>query len=329
MRFLCLALILVSLVTSGCSAFRRTSSAKELERHWATDVTEPSNNNAGFVGRVIYDSEQKCALFVAELTASESLSNTGLDMTTTALSALATAFTPLATVHALPAGASISSGWKTAIDTDVFAKASIANYAEAIQLSYYQNIHNLIQSLPSDPDERVNASVFLAEVQEIHQGCSLGSAQLTVSKTLQDASKVKQAETQQNAKQGTATSTRLVSVVGPFKKGDDLVVLATSSQLPIPVTQINYKVSNQTSPLYVANSIAEKIRSDSSMKSAKVAVTVRSSASSAVLELDSPIDTPIDWTFSPKDRFVTIPVPTGEQKKAQPTILPPGASLLS
>lgn len=329
MRFLCLTLILVSFVTSGCSAFRRTASAKELAPHWATDVTESSNNNAGFVGRIIYDSEQKCALFVAELTASESLSNTGLDMTTTALSALATAFTPLATVHALTAGASISSGWKTAIDTDVFAKASIANYAEAIQLSYYQNMHNLIQSLPSDPDERVNASVFLAEVQEIHQGCSLGSAQLTVSKTLQDASKVKQAETQQNAIQGNTSSTRLVSVTGPFKKGEDLIALATSTQLPVPVTQIDYKVGSQTSPLNVANGLAERIRLDSTMKSAKVTVAVRSSASAVILELDSPAATPIDWTFIPKDRFVTIPLPTGEQKKAQPTILPPGASLLN
>jgi hypothetical protein len=262
------------------------------------------------------------------LTASESLSNTGLDMTTTALSALATAFSPLATVHALTAGASISSGWKTAVDTDVFAKASIANYAEAIQLSYYQNIHNLIQKLPSNPDEKVNASLILAEVQEIHQGCSLGSAQQTVSKTLQDASKLKQGETQdQGGSQLSTSSNQLISVNGPFKKNDDVLIVATSQQLAGAVVQIDYKVASQTSILYVANAVATKITTEPSFASAKIAANVRTSGAAVFLELTAPAGTTIKWNFIPTEKFGTVPSQSEGKKKVQSIILP-GESLL-
>jgi len=47
-------------------------------------------------------------------------------------SALGTAFTPISTVHALTAGASITSGWKTAVDSDIYAKLTIQNLVLAL-----------------------------------------------------------------------------------------------------------------------------------------------------------------------------------------------------
>lgn len=319
MRCIILALS-IALFLSGCQTFRRTSSALPLDPVWAYEVTKPENDTTRFVGGIIYDSETKCSQFIAELTASESLSNTGLDMTTTALSALATAFTPLATVHALSSGAAISSGWKTAVDTDVFAKAGIANYAEAIQLTYYQNMHALVTTLPSNASDPMNASKALAEIQEIHQGCSLGAAQSTIAKTLQDASRINQADA------SSGTDQILMAVKGPFKKNDTIMIVAWSTLLAKPVVTTTYTVTTQTSQRDVADGMAAKI--NQTFNGSNVSASVKTFAGTTYLELIGPHNAGIKWSFDPETFFGAPSSQTQSSSTTKSDILP-GASLLS
>ena len=103
--------------------------------------------NAQLIARLVNESEFYCGAFVNRLVLSSIGVNTNLDLATTVLSALSTAFTPLATVHALTAATTITSGWKTAIDSDLFAQASIANYAQAIDATYYADMNGYVTKL--------------------------------------------------------------------------------------------------------------------------------------------------------------------------------------
>src|SRR5579859_7372407 len=91
------------------------------------------------IAAIASDSRDKCGRFVNSLVLTENTTNTTLDILTTTLSALATVFTPLTTTHGLSAGATISSGSKNAVNSNIYAKASIANYQQAIMATYYKD----------------------------------------------------------------------------------------------------------------------------------------------------------------------------------------------
>jgi len=155
----------------------------------AYPVMPPTGNPAtpkkDYLGLVVNESEFACGKFVNGLVLSETGVDTGLDLLTTVFTALGTAFTPLATVHALTAAGSISSGWKTAIDADIYAKASIANYAQAIQGSYYADVKSYLDNLTKSDETALVPSVEVAKIRSIHKECSLASAQATIATTLQ------------------------------------------------------------------------------------------------------------------------------------------------
>jgi hypothetical protein len=147
------------------------------------DGQVPGTGDKMAVWSAVNLSEQKCSRFVNGLIAAETGTNTGLDLTTTVLSTLAATFTPLATAHALSAGAAISSGWKTAIDSDVFAKASVANYAQAIQSTYFRDIGAYGEKLAAQTGP-IDIGAEFAQIQSIHAECSLGSAQAAIAASL-------------------------------------------------------------------------------------------------------------------------------------------------
>lgn len=60
-----------------------------------------------------------------------------LDLITTVLTALATAFSPISTVHIFTAAALISSGWKNVLDSDLYAKKTSDIIATQIDTSYF------------------------------------------------------------------------------------------------------------------------------------------------------------------------------------------------
>ncbi|CAJ3149691.1 Uncharacterised protein [Burkholderia pseudomallei] len=327
MRTLAIILILLNLCLTGCALMRTTVSAEPIDPNLTDGVKDSSNDTARYVGRIIFDSETKCAQFLADLAAAENSSNAGLDMTTTVFSALATAFVPISTVHSLTAGATISSGWKTAIDTNIYAKASIANYAQAIQLTYYKNIKTIIDSLSDDPDAKVNASRLLAQIQEAHQGCSLAAAQLTVSQTLQGAGQQPKGESSPTAPELEGTSKQMVNVKGPFTRGQIIVVNAISQQIAAGAPQIiKTKVTSKDSPAEVAKDLADSLNAYPSLRTAKVTATVKTVGTTVFLELHAPSGTVIQWKFGPSGFDVVSQPPTNHTKTL--SIIPPGGSLI-
>jgi len=137
-----------------------------------------------YLGLVINESENNCGKFVTGLVLAANTTNTSLDLLTTVFTALGTAFTPLGTVHALAAAGSVSSGWKTAIDSDIYAKATIANYAQAIQTSYYTDMKTYMADLDNSDITKIVPEEEVAKIRSIHKECSLASAQNTISATV-------------------------------------------------------------------------------------------------------------------------------------------------
>jgi len=287
-------LIIFSFPLSGCGA--------ALE-HWenqnnfmvAADDLDPtidgkyanpfiaSNNNKNYVGEVVNDSELKCSKFLNGLALASNTTNVGLDMTTTVFSALATAFSPIATIHALTAGATISSGWKTSIDSDIYAKASIGNYAQAIQASYYTAINNYMTSLTTMSDSQVVAALEVAKLRTIHKDCSLSSAQSTISATLQNS-------TSQTA---TPNSTDTWTI-GSFNAGDKIVLTATASNLPNGKIDISTTVKSGEKAADVATDLLQAINTNADLQKSNVSSAHGSNATTIVLS--SPASLALKWS---------------------------------
>jgi hypothetical protein len=151
----------------------------------ATAAGAASPTNKDIVGAIVVDSETKCATFADHLVLHENTANTALDVATTVFSALGTLFTPLATVHAMTAAASITSGSKTAIDTDIYAKATIANFAQAIQVTYYTDIGNYLNNLNAADEKNISPQIEYAKITTIHRECGLAPAEASISAALQ------------------------------------------------------------------------------------------------------------------------------------------------
>jgi hypothetical protein len=133
-----------------------------------------------YLGRVVSDSEHKCSKFLNGLVLGENTTNTTLDIASTAFSALSTAFTPPGTKTALSAAASIAIGSKTAIDTDIYAKAAIADFSTAIQKTYSTKIQDYTTNLPTLTDTTsapLIVSNEVAKIQAIHALCGLAPAE--------------------------------------------------------------------------------------------------------------------------------------------------------
>jgi hypothetical protein len=185
----CSVLFVASAVAlSGCA---------KLNNDWSADgygvaapplamPAAPLPTTKDAVWLVVNDSEAKCVRFVNGLIAAETGTNTGLDLDTTLFSGLAATLKNTNVSHALSGAATITGGWKTAIDSDVFAQASVANYAQAIQSSYFKDIGSYGTKLAANAGT-IDFGAEFAQIQSIHAECSLGSAQAAISATLKGA----------------------------------------------------------------------------------------------------------------------------------------------
>jgi hypothetical protein len=148
------------------------------------DAESEKGAKVAYVARIIADSEKKCNQFVNSLVLSELGYDTTFDIMTTVFSALGTAFTPLSTVHALTASSAIASGSKTAIDSDVYAKATISNFIQALQGTYYNDIGIYISKHLETPDPNLMPSLEVARIIPIHAECALAPAENAITNTL-------------------------------------------------------------------------------------------------------------------------------------------------
>jgi len=134
-----------------------------------------------YLGYVLLDSGRKCQAFADRLSVAQRGVDTSFDILTGILSALATALTPIATIHALTAAATISSGTKTAIDANVYAKATAALILQEINRTYYLHINNYRNEILATQD--IVPTIEVSRIEAIHRECSLDFAVASLSQT--------------------------------------------------------------------------------------------------------------------------------------------------
>jgi hypothetical protein len=136
-----------------------------------------------YLGYVLIDSGQKCQAFADRLSVAQRGVDTSFDILTVILSALATAITPLSTVHGLTAAATISTGTKTAIDADIYAKATAALILQEIKNTYYVHIDDYRKELIDRDTAAVIPSLEVSSIDAIHRQCSLDYAIASLSQS--------------------------------------------------------------------------------------------------------------------------------------------------
>lgn len=236
-------------------------------------LLDPKNNTKNYIGVIVNDSELKCGKFMNGLVLAENGVNTGLDIGTTIFSALATAFSPLATVHALTAGATISSGSKTALDADIYAKATIGNYDQAIQSTYYKSIADYLNTLTNSTQE-ITLSIEVDKIRTIHKECSLASAQASISSTLQSSP----------ASQSPSTAGQFaISVSGAGTAGDEIDLTATASLVSgLPATA-KYRPPARATAAQMTVGLMNAIKGNLALVTAGITVLPGSTATQLVL----------------------------------------------
>jgi hypothetical protein len=136
------------------------------------------------IGAVVLDSYDKCGAFVSAMTRSQDSVNTAGDIVSTILTGLATVFTPITTIHALTAASTIVTGTKTAINSDLWAKANIANFSKAIDGTYYNKMADYTTSLTTMDPATITINNEVAKITSIHHMCALAPAEDSISQQL-------------------------------------------------------------------------------------------------------------------------------------------------
>jgi hypothetical protein len=194
-----------SLVVSGCITAATTItdthklvSAEPIQTVFIEPIRDPNTNiitqatltpstaspgyEKEYLGFVLIDSGQKCQAFTDRLSTAQRGVDTGFDILSGILSGLATAFTPLSTVHALTAAATISTGTKSAIAADVYAKATASLILQQINSTYYTDIGSYRESLIKRDGRSIVPALEISHIQAIHQECSLDAAIASLSR---------------------------------------------------------------------------------------------------------------------------------------------------
>ena len=151
---------------------------------WSPTVAAATGREKEYLGYILLDSGKKCEEFADRLSVAQRGVDTSFDILTVILSALATAFTPLSTVHGLTAAATISTGTKAAIDADVYAKATASLILQEINSTYYAEIDKYRTALA---DRRDGVSIVptleVSKIGAIHRQCSLDAAVANLSQS--------------------------------------------------------------------------------------------------------------------------------------------------
>ena len=203
------AVIIMGLVTLvGCvstatsiSGSQRLVSAEPIQTEFTVPMTPVSGvapvlwspatatgHEKEYLGYVLLNSGRKCQEFTNRLSVAQRGVDTSFDILTVILSALATAFTPLSTVHGLTAAATISTGTKAAINADVYAKATAALILQEINQTYYADIDNYRTELSKTQDVGIIPTIELSKIEAIHRECSLDAAIASLSQSQAAAS---------------------------------------------------------------------------------------------------------------------------------------------
>ncbi|WP_120344530.1 hypothetical protein [Paraburkholderia fungorum] len=142
----------------------------------ATGYINPDDRK-NYVGAVLADSANKCDVFVGSLSAGQRINDLTFDFLTTTLNAVATVFTPVTTIHALTAGATVSTGSKLAINQDVYQKETAQLLVQAIDATYYKDYADYAKQLEGAKDPtQISPPLEVANIETFHRECSLDRA---------------------------------------------------------------------------------------------------------------------------------------------------------
>jgi hypothetical protein len=198
-----------------------------------------------YLGFVASRSQDKCADFLTSLVVASNATHLGLDMIGTVFSALGTAFTPLATVHALTAGATIAGGWRTAIDADIYAKLAVQNLVQAIQSTYYKDMGSYVDALAKQYDSDLTVTAELTKIQTIHGECTLASAEGSITASLKPGA-------QTAATTANAVLTIAVSGTNSAAQPDTLELTAQSKLANIPPVDLRVNIGDSAAKIATA-----------------------------------------------------------------------------
>jgi hypothetical protein len=131
-----------------------------------------------YIAGVAFDSIVKCDYFTKSQGLIARGVSTDLDLATTVLTALATVFTPIATIHALTGTALITSGWKDNLNSNLYAKYAAEIIGNQIDTSYFTPMYLYVQDLQrrAERGDKLNPQFEVIRIVMIHRECDVGRA---------------------------------------------------------------------------------------------------------------------------------------------------------
>jgi len=331
-----ISIFILSFVLSACGTLSRFSQDESYGVAAARlDVDVPDKNGnliepptdpnqaKPFVWKIVNNSEHNCNAFMNGLVAAETGTGTLLDMSTTTFSALATAFSPLSTVHALAAGSAITGGWRTAIDSDVFAKSSIGNYAQAIQATYYKSMADYVAKL--EAATTVDPGAEEAKIRSIHSQCSLAAAQSTITATLQASQKSQPAMTGWTLTASPAATAQKITLTAKWTDPQNKATLS----IDVPVT-----AAKGANAITIASGLKDAVNNQPALRIANISAFESGNPPNGAITLQGPAADNITWSVTPNGTPVTLSVGTpilnmvtAPTPTPQTTIVPPGQAV--
>jgi uncharacterized protein YceK len=197
MKYLVLPTLITCISLSGCgtllqsitggaggdSVGAKALTIDQIKLEAATSPSAKLKDKLEFLGGVAAQSERNCDGFLKQLVLGENAINTTGDVLGTVASALATAVTPPGTKTALSAAATIATGSKTAIDTDIYDKAAISDFSTAIQNTYYTAYRSYTDALPKLTDTDAAPLIVnneIAKIESMNAECALAPAESAI-----------------------------------------------------------------------------------------------------------------------------------------------------
>ena len=145
-------------------------------------VDAPSESR-NIVEKRAQESIAGCQAFATQLMLTQNTVNTTADISSTILTALATVFTPLTTVHALT-GATVVTGSKTAIASNIYAQATMSGLRAALDKTSFEPMLEYLKQLRDGPDKEINVSSEFSAIQLQHSQCNLAPAEVVIDQTV-------------------------------------------------------------------------------------------------------------------------------------------------
>ena len=285
------ALILALCSLSACQSADKLVSAEPLDRTAIittlknSGISSPSPKDD--VLAYLSQSQTKCAAFLNNLVVQHTASDTFLDIATIGATATATAITaPLTAIHVATGIGTLTAGAKASIDNDYFAKASVANLAQAIQTTYYTKLDQYYTALQAATS--VDPSLEYFAIERIHSLCALGPAEGTISAALTSPPTISPSDTSEYD---------ITIGGGPAAKADSFTLSGKSNIISI-IPDATVVFNKDATSDGIAKALAVQIANSLHIVQPTITGTVVSGKPSVVAVTDRKADQ-ITWTIKP------------------------------